>query len=95
MLQLGAIQRRVHGEWPKLGLEPIGLHGSRHLARSRRRLAQGGLDAEGHKTPECQRAPASITLRRYMHTLPGELERARDVLDAFLVARTATDEATG
>jgi len=32
---------------------------------------------------------------RYTHTLPGELERARELLAAFLVARTATDEATG
>jgi hypothetical protein len=49
----------------------------------------------GHKTPEYQPGAASITVRRYTHTLPGELERARDLLDAFLVARTATDEATG
>ena len=48
----------------------------------------------GHKTPEYQAGAASIPLRRYTHTLPGELERARDLLDAFLVARTATDEAT-
>ena len=42
----------------------------------------------GHKTPEYQPGAASITLRRYTHTLPGELERARDLLDKFLVART-------
>jgi ATP-dependent DNA helicase DinG len=39
----------------------------------------------GHKTPEYQPGAAAITLRRYTHTLPGELERARDLLDAFLV----------
>jgi Homeodomain-like domain len=43
----------------------------------------------GHKTPEYQPGAASITLRRYTHTLPGELERARDVLDKFLAQRTA------
>jgi integrase len=37
----------------------------------------------GHKTPEYQAGAATITLRRYTHTLPGELERARDLLDAF------------
>jgi hypothetical protein len=48
----------------------------------------------GHKTPEYQPGAASITLRRYTHTLPGELERARDLLGAFLNERTA-QEATG
>jgi hypothetical protein len=42
----------------------------------------------GHKTPEYQPGAASITLRRYTHTLPGELERARDLLDRFLAERT-------
>jgi hypothetical protein len=42
----------------------------------------------GHKTPEYQPGAASITLRRYTHTLPGELERARDLLDRFLADRT-------
>ena len=39
------------------------------------------------KTPEYQPGAAAITLRRYTHTLPGELEWARDLLDAFLVER--------
>jgi hypothetical protein len=43
----------------------------------------------GHKTPQYQPGAAAITLRRYTHTLPGELERARDLLDAFLVERTS------
>jgi hypothetical protein len=37
---------------------------------------------------EYQPGAASVTLRRYTHTLPGELERARDLLDKFLAART-------
>jgi integrase len=99
MLQLGAIQRRVRAEWGKLGLEPIGLHESRHTAATW--LDHAGVSPKvastlmGHKTPEYQPGAASITLRRYTHTLPGELERARDLLDAFLVARTAGEEATG
>jgi hypothetical protein len=40
------------------------------------------------------RTSLTITLRRYTHTLPGELERARDLLDRFLAERTAA-EATG
>jgi hypothetical protein len=45
----------------------------------------------GHKTPAYQEGAAPITLARYTHTLPGELERARDLLDKFLVER-ARDE---
>jgi len=95
MLQLGAIQRRVHREWRALGLEPIGLHESRHTAATW--LDHAGVSPKvastlmGHKTPEYQPGAASITLRRYTHTLPGELERARDRLDSFLAER-ATPE---
>jgi hypothetical protein len=38
----------------------------------------------GHKTPEYPPGAAPITLRRYTHVLPGELERAREQLDRFL-----------
>jgi integrase len=91
MLQLGSIQRRVRGEWRAQGLEAIGLHESRHTAATW--LDHAGVSPKvasmlmGHKTPEYQPGAASITLRRYTHTLPGELERARDQLDAFLAAR--------
>lgn len=43
----------------------------------------------GHKTPEYQAGAAAITLERYTHVLPGELERARDLLDKFLTERSA------
>ena len=48
----------------------------------------------GHRTPDYQPGAAAITLRRYTHTLPGELERARDLLDAFLAERLREDAAT-
>ena len=98
MLDLGYIQERVHREWRQQGLVPIGLHESRHTAATW--LDHAGVSPKvastlmGHKTPEYQPGAASITLRRYTHTLPGELERARDLLDAFLAERT-TAEATG
>jgi integrase len=91
MLDLGYIQVRVHREWRALGLEPIGLHESRHTAATW--LDHVGVSPKvastlmGHKTPEYQPGAASITLRRYTHTLPGELERARDHLDRFLMER--------
>jgi integrase len=92
LLALGGVQRRVHREWRELGLEPIGLHQARHTAATW--LDHAGVSPKvastlmGHKTPEYQPGAASITLRRYTHTLPGELERARDLLDKFLTERT-------
>jgi integrase len=92
LLALGRVQRRVHREWRELGLEPIGLHEARHTAATW--LDHAGVSPKvasqlmGHKTPEYQPGAASITLRRYTHMLPGELERARDLLDRFLVERT-------
>jgi integrase len=92
MLSVGDIQERVHREWRELGLEPIGLHESRHTAATW--LDHAGVSPKvastlmGHKTPEYQPGAASITLRRYTHTLPGELDRARDQLDRFIVERT-------
>jgi len=46
----------------------------------------------GHKAPKRQPGAAPITLRRYTHVLPGELERARDKLQRFLDERE-TEEA--
>jgi integrase len=97
MLSLGDIQERVRGEWRRLGLEPIGLHESRHTAATW--LDHAGVSPKvastlmGHKTPEYQPGAASITLRRYTHTLPGELERARDLLERFLAERTVAEAA--
>jgi integrase len=91
MLALGGLQRRIHEEWEKSGHRPIGLHEARHTAATW--LDHAGVSPKvaseimGHKTPEYQPGAASITLRRYTHTLPGELERARDLLDHFLADR--------
>jgi integrase len=99
LLSLGGVQRRVRREWQDLGLVPIGLHESRHTAATW--LDHAGVSPKvasmlmGHKTPEYQPGAASITLRRYTHTLPGELERARDLLEAFLAERTAATKAAG
>jgi hypothetical protein len=43
----------------------------------------------GHKTPEYQSGAARITLDRYTHVLPGELEHARELLDKFLADRAS------
>jgi hypothetical protein len=42
-------------------------------------------------TPEYQLGAARITLQVYTHMLPGELERARELFDKFLVDRAGDD----
>ena len=97
LLDVSFVQKRVHERWTQLGLEPIGLHESRHTAATW--LDHAGVSPKvastlmGHRTPEYQPRAASVTLRRYTHTLPGELERARDLLDAYLAKRAKSRKA--
>ena len=98
LVAIDHIQERVHKRWRDLGLEPIGLHEARHTAATW--LDHAGVSPKvasqimGHKTPDYQPGAARITLERYTHVLPGELERARKLLDAFLVERANNDTAT-
>jgi integrase len=91
LISLDYLQEKTRRLWGKKELEPIGLHEARHTAATW--LDHAGVSPKvasqlmGHKTPEYQAGAAPITLRRYTHTLPGELERARDLLDSFLAAR--------
>ena len=95
MIALSHLQERVHRRWRDLGLEPIGLHEARHTAATW--LDHAGVSPKvasqimGHKTPEYQPGAARITLERYTHILPGELERARKLLDQFLAERSGKD----
>ncbi len=92
LIALAHVQERVHRRWRNLNLEPIGLHEARHTAATW--LDHAGVSPKvasqimGHKTPEYQPGAARITLERYTHMLPGELERARKLLDQFLAERT-------
>lgn len=93
LISLDSLQERVHQRWRELGLEPIGLHEARHMAATW--LDHAGVSPKvssqimGHKTPEYQPGAARITLERYTHMLPGELERARELLDKFIAERSA------
>jgi hypothetical protein len=49
----------------------------------------------GHKTPEYQPGAARITLERYTHVLPGELERVRKQLNDFLADHARDNPAGG
>jgi integrase len=88
---LATVQKRVHERWRDLKLEPIGLHEARHTAATW--LDHAGVSPKvasqimGHKTPEYQAGAARITLDRYTHVLPGELEHARELIDKFLAER--------
>ncbi len=91
MISLGMLQKRVFRLWLEGGFEPIGLQESRHTAATW--LDHAGVSPKvasqfmGHSTPAAQVGAARITLGRYTHILEGELERARDQLDAFLAER--------
>lgn len=91
MLALGQLQKRARRVWLEQGLEPIGLQDSRHTAATW--LDHAGISPKvasvmmGHQVPQGRYEAAPITLRRYTHVLPGELERARDRLDFFLAMR--------
>ncbi len=87
-----SLQRRVRCRWQVQGLEPIGLQEARHTAATW--LDHAGVSPKvcsqimGHKTPEYQPGAARITLERYTHVLPGELEHARERLNGFVDERT-------
>lgn len=90
---LDHVQERAHRRWRVLGLEPIGFQEARHTAATW--LDHAGVTPKvaseimGHKTPSYQPGAARITLQRYTHMLPGELERAREQMEAFLREREA------
>lgn len=64
------------------GLQPITLQEARHTATTW--LDAAGVPPKiasvlmGHATPERQSGAAQITLARYTHALPDDIERARD-----------------
>lgn len=93
---MAQLQRRVKKRWEALGLEPIGLQECRHTAATW--LDHAGVTPKvssqimGHKTPEYQPGAARITLDRYTHVLPGELEHAREQVERFLEERLREDK---
>ncbi len=96
MLALGQLQGRARKVWQAHDLDPIGLQDSRHTAATW--LDHAGVSPKvasvimGHQIPQGRYGSAPITLRRYTHVLPGELERARDRLDAFLATREKEED---
>lgn len=94
-ISLNALQKRRFPVWEDLGLELIGLQDSRHTAATWIDHAKVSPKVAsvfmGHRAPKRQPDAAPITLGRYTHVLPGELERARDQLQRFLDEREAEE----
>ena len=97
LLSTNGLAKRAHTQWGAAKLEPITLQECRHTAAT-------WLDAAsvspkiasylmGHTTPSRQEGAATITLARYTHALPDDIERAREQLAAYLAQ--AAKEATG
>jgi integrase len=97
LVSIDNIAKKAAKMWKAADIEPIGLHEARHTCATW--LDHAGVSPKvnsmflGHKTPEHQPGAAAITLARYTHMLPDELERARDQLDAFLKARATEAKA--
>jgi integrase len=108
MLSFEALQARADERWQPTDEDgkPITAAkvGDRITAHECRHTCATWLDAAGvrpvvasrlmgHALPERQAGVPEITQQRYTHTLPGDLERARDLLDAYLLRSEL--EATG
>ncbi len=91
LLSTGALYIRTDAAWKARKLAPIRLQDCRHTASSWMRAA--GIDLKlrsilmGHaSTASTDHGPGSITDDRYTHVLPGEIERAGQQLEAYLLA---------
>ncbi|MHB8233289.1 MAG: tyrosine-type recombinase/integrase [Solirubrobacteraceae bacterium] len=106
MLSFEGLQKRADNTWlPKdEDGKPTGVKlGERITAHECRHTCASWLDAAGvrpvvvsqlmgHAAPARQGGAAQITQERYTHALPGELTRAREIFEAWLVNERRTDK---
>ncbi|MGH2873921.1 MAG: tyrosine-type recombinase/integrase, partial [Solirubrobacteraceae bacterium] len=91
LLNSGWLATRARERWQRAGLHPITLQEARHTAATW--LDAAGVPPKvasvlmGHATPERQPGAATITLARYTHALPEDIERARTLLSDYLATR--------
>lgn len=98
LLSLNNLLKVVARRWKEKRLEPITLQDARHTCATW--LDHAGVPPKvaslfmGHKAPNRKLFPdaAPITLRRYTHVLDGELRRAGQLLDAFIVEREELEQ---
>ena len=98
LLNSSWLATRARREWTKAKLRPITLQEARHTAATW--LDAAGVPPKvasvlmGHATPVRQPGAAQITLARYTHALPEDIERARTLLDAYLAGRHGRRKST-
>ena len=100
LLNTGWLAKRARKAWTDAKLRPITLQEARHTAATW--LDAAGVPPKiasvlmGHATPDRQPGAAQITLARYTHALPEDIERARAKLAAYLAeAQSEQVEAAG
>jgi integrase len=88
LMSSGGLAKRAERRWRMKGLQPISLQECRHTAATW--LDAAGVSPKvasilmGQAVPERQAGAAAITLARYTHALPDDVERARQQLTAYL-----------
>jgi len=91
LLSTPGLAERARAAWKQAGLQSITLQEARHTAATW--LDAAGVSPKvasylmGHSTPARQHGAADITLRRYTHTLPEDIEQARQTLARYLADR--------
>lgn len=93
LLNTGWLAKRAAKVWTAAGLRPITLQEARHSGATW--LDAAGVPPKiasvlmGHATPERQPGAAQITLARYTHALPRDIEKARVTLAKYLAESQA------
>ena len=91
LLSFEALQVRADAAWTDAGRRRITAHECRHTCATW--LDAAGVrpvvvsQLMGHAVPARQSGAAPITQERYTHTLPGDLELARELFEKFLAAQ--------
>lgn len=98
LFSTGGLANRAKKRWEDAKLEPITLQECRHSAASW--LDAAGVSPKvasvlmGHAAPKRQQDAAPITLARYTHALPADIERAREQLADYIVRDMKTARAS-
>ena len=98
LLNTGWLATRARTHWERAKVEPITLQEARHTAATW--LDAAGVPPKvasvlmGHATPARQLDAAPITLARYTHALPEDIERARALLGDYLSASERRQRST-
>jgi integrase len=93
LLSSSGLAQRARQRWRSAGLAAITLQECRHSAATW--LDAAGISPKvasvlmGHSVPQRQPGAAQITLARYTHALPEDIERARQQLADYLAAAQA------